>query len=83
MRPARSFSPTPIILSHSGPDGAYEHARNVPDEILLELAAGGGVIHINAFGAYLEDLQPTPERKAALDELSTEFGDDPRKLSEE
>ena len=77
------LSSTPVILSHSGPDGVYDHPRNVPDALLLELAAGGGVVHVNAYGGYLEELQPSPELQAALDELSAEFGGDLSALSEE
>ena len=67
-------SSTPIILSHSGPDGVFELARNVPDELLVQLAESGGVVHVNAFGGYLEDLQPTPDRAAALEALNAEYG---------
>ncbi len=76
-------STTPIILSHSGPDGVYDHARNVPDELLIELAESGGVVHVNAFGGYLEELQQSPELKAAMDSLNAEFGSDLTALSPE
>jgi len=70
-----ALSATPIILSHSGPRGIYDHPRNVDDARLLRLAASGGVIQINAFGAYLERLPaPSAERAAALAQLRTEFG---------
>lgn len=74
LRDMIAVSKTPVILSHSGPDGVYDHARNVPDELLVELAATGGVIHVNAFGGYLEELPPAPERVAALDALNVEYG---------
>ena len=83
LRDMMAISTTPVILSHSGPDGVYEHARNVPDDLLLQLAESGGVIHVNAFGAYLEDLQPTPERTAALDALNAEYGTDFAAMSDE
>lgn len=75
-----AVSSTPVILSHSGPDGVFEHARNVPDDLLVELAESGGVIHVNAFGGYLEALEPTPERRAALEAFEAENGSffDPR-----
>ena len=81
LRDMMAISKTPVILSHSGPDGVYEHARNVPDDLLRELAASGGVIHVNAFGGYLEELQSTPERVAALDALNAEYGGDLAALS--
>jgi len=76
LRDMMEVSATPVILSHSGPDGVYDHARNVPDELLVKLAKSGGVVHVNAFPGYLEKLTPTPERKAAMDELRAEFGSD-------
>lgn len=74
LRDMMTISTTPVILSHSGPDGVYEHARNVPDDLLVALAESGGVIHVNAFPAYLEELEVTPERQAAMKVLSEEFG---------
>lgn len=76
LRDMMKVSTTPVILSHSGPDGVYEHARNVPDDLLLALANSGGVVHVNAFGAYLEALVPTADHKQAMDELRAEFGSD-------
>ena len=78
-----ALSTTPIILSHSGPDGVYDHPRNVPDEILLKLAATGGVIHVNAFSSYLEQLTPSAERAAALKELEQQFGATAAKRTEQ
>lgn len=76
LRDMMDVSSTPIILSHSGPDGVFEHPRNVPDALLIELAQSGGVIHVNAFGGYLEALQPTPERVTALEALNAKYGND-------
>ena len=78
-----AVSKTPIILSHSGPKAVYDHPRNVGDDILKALAESGGVIQMNAFGAYLEELTPTPERAAALEALAEEFGAPPAELSPE
>lgn len=76
LRDMIELSSTPIILSHSGPDGVYEHARNVPDDLLLKLASTGGVVHVNAFPGYLEELTPSPERAAAMDKLREKYGAD-------
>ncbi|MEL6830507.1 MAG: membrane dipeptidase, partial [Pseudomonadota bacterium] len=78
-----ALSETPIILSHSGPAAVFDHPRNVPDELLIALAEDGGVIQINALGAYLEQLTPSPERQAALAELTDEFGTDFMSMTEE
>lgn len=72
-----AYSATPIILSHSGPRDVYDHPRNVSDERLRRLAASGGVIQVNALGAYLKALPETPERNAALAALHEEFGPAP------
>ncbi len=82
LRDMMRISTTPVILSHSGPDGVYDHARNVPDNLLIELAEAGGVVHVNAFGGYLEALKPTAEHQAAMDELRAKFGSNFAALSD-
>ncbi|MDJ0921298.1 MAG: dipeptidase [Henriciella sp.] len=77
------LSTTPIILSHSGPKAIYDHPRNVPDDLLLRIAEDGGVIQVNALGAYLEELTPTPERAAGLAEIAEEYGTDFASMSPE
>lgn len=69
------LSATPIILSHHGCDGVHEHPRNLPDALLKKMAAKGGVIHMNALGAFLKDLPQSPERMAALRALREKVGD--------
>lgn len=69
------LSATPIILSHSGTNDVYDHPRNVPDELLVQLAESGGVIQMNALGRYLADLpDPSPERVAAMQALNEKWG---------
>lgn len=82
VRDMLSLSTAPIILSHSGPKGVYDHARNVPDDILLAIAEAGGVIQINAYGSYLEPLPASAERLAALAKLEAEFGSDTSSMDE-
>jgi membrane dipeptidase len=60
------LSKAPIILSHSGAADVYDHPRNIDDERLKKLAAKGGVIQMNALGAYLLDTGETPELRADL-----------------
>ena len=83
LRDMMELSSTPVMLSHSGPDGVYSHPRNVPDELLKELAARGGVVHVNAFGSYLEALEPTPQHSQAMAALAEEYGSDPASLPPE
>ena len=59
------LSATPIILSHSGPKAIYDHPRNIDDERLKKLAESGGVIAMNALGAYLRELNIPEERQTA------------------
>lgn len=71
-----ALSTTPLILSHSGPKAVYDHPRNLPDDLLIAIAEDGGVIQINAYGAYLEALPASPERLAAIEALQAQYGAD-------
>jgi len=75
------LSETPIILSHTGASAIYDHPRNIGDDLLVELAEQGGVIQMNIFGGYLEALEPSPERAAALATLEAEYGRNTSRLS--
>ncbi|MBB33832.1 MAG: peptidase M19 [Hirschia sp.] len=68
-------SKTPIILSHSGARNVFDHPRNVDDALLLKLKETGGVIQMNALGAYLKVLQTQPAKRAAIMKLRKEMGD--------
>jgi membrane dipeptidase len=68
------LSATPIVLSHSGAKAVFDHPRNAPDVLLQKLAAKGGVIQMNAFGAYVARIESSPERNAAQAELFARFG---------
>jgi len=83
VRDMMALSTTPIILSHTGAKAVYDHPRNIDDALLLELAENGGVIQMNIFGGYLEDLIPSPERQAAVDAFTEEYGADPSQLEPE
>jgi membrane dipeptidase len=73
VRDMIEISTTPVILTHTGLKSVYDHPRNIPDEFLKDIAAQGGVIQINAYSGYLEELEDSPERRAALEGLKTEF----------
>lgn len=68
------LSATPIILSHSGTRALYDHPRNTDDARLLTLKENGGVIHINAFGGYLTELETVPGRQEAISEVFAALG---------
>ncbi|MDX3899832.1 MAG: dipeptidase [Sphingobium sp.] len=64
-----ALSTTPVLLTHSGCKAIYDHPRNIDDAHLKALAAKGGVIQMNAYGAYLRATKPNPERQKALGTL--------------
>ena len=71
-----ALSRTPIILSHTGPKAAFDHARNIDDARLKKLAAKGGVIHINSVYLIAPDRNPKRDeigdRAEILERLSPE-----------
>ena len=74
IRDMMRVSTTPIILSHSGAAGIYNHPRNAPDDLLVDLAKDGGVVQVLAFSTYLQAPNPSPERIAAVSALEAEYG---------
>lgn len=64
-----ALSTTPVLLTHSGCKAVYDHPRNIDDAHLTALAAKGGVIQMNAYGAYLKASKPNPERQKAMGAL--------------
>ncbi len=67
-----SLSRAPVIASHSDVRGLVDNTRNLSDARLDALKAKGGVIAINAFGAYLR-ARSAATLKAVAD-LRTEYG---------
>ncbi len=51
------ISDVPVIASHSGVKGVYEHRRNFSDEELYALADKGGVIQINFASNFLSEIE--------------------------
>jgi N-acyl-D-amino-acid deacylase len=54
MRDALRISKAPVIYSHSSARAIADHPRNVPDEILVEVANKGGVVMVNFFSGFVE-----------------------------
>jgi membrane dipeptidase len=80
VRDMMALSTTPIMLSHTGAKDVYEHPRNIDDQLLLELADNGGVIQMNIFGGYLEALEPSEARVAAIAALDEKYGTNTREM---
>ncbi|MBL9125401.1 MAG: dipeptidase [Planctomycetaceae bacterium] len=53
MHDALRASRAPVIASHSSAYSIAAHPRNVPDEILREVARNGGVVMVNFFSGFV------------------------------
>jgi membrane dipeptidase len=59
------YASGPILFSHSNPRALHEHPRNIPDALIDQCAAKGGVIGINGVNVFLGvDAITTPTRIA-------------------
>src|SRR5690606_24147397 len=53
-------SAQPVAITHTGAKAVYDHPRTVPDELLLAVAARGGVIGINGHPAFIDGTSAPP-----------------------
>lgn len=68
------YSKAPIVATHSSARALYDHARNLTDQMIIDLAAKGGVVQMNMLGSYLKSMDPN--RRQALTELRQKYTGD-------
>jgi membrane dipeptidase len=64
MRAALKISRAPVICSHSGARALCRHARNVPDDLLKQIAASGGIVMAAFLPAYLTEAHRLDDEAA-------------------
>jgi membrane dipeptidase len=64
MRAALETTRAPLIASHSSAYALAEHPRNVPDDVLRQVAQNGGVVMVNFFPGFI-----VPESARAMKEM--------------
>ncbi len=48
-------SSRPVIFSHSNAKALHDHPRNIPDDLIIACAAGGGVVGITGLSIFLSE----------------------------
>jgi membrane dipeptidase len=79
-------SPGPVIASHSSARALCDVPRNLPDDLIREIARKGGIVMANSYAAFVgpkaakADAARGREIKPAMMELEEEYLRDPRKV---
>jgi membrane dipeptidase len=89
VRHVLEVSPVPVVASHSSARALCDHPRNLPDELVREIARRDGVVMANSYPAFLspEASRADSERakivKPILREVAAEFQGDRKRIAEE
>jgi membrane dipeptidase len=89
VRHVLEVSPVPIVASHSSARALCDHPRNLPDELIREIAHQGGVVMANSYPAFVDPAagQADAERgallKPLLHEIEEAFPADPGRVIRE
>ncbi len=84
VRHVLDVSRVPPLASHSSARALCDHPRNLPDELLREIARAGGLVMANTYPAFVgaeaarADLERRPELAALLAATEADYLRDPR-----